>query len=870
MTTPPLPPGFVLDEPPPLEIEIKGGRRASQATPPLPEGFELETPGTPPAANNSAFARMISGESASQEGGFLRDLGMSARSVIQGAGGLLGSVGDAFNHYLVPGDQPSYREAASALADRIGLPSPQTKQERILGDIGEALTGTGLTMGVGGLLNAGRQAVSAAAPTGGQLLGDFLTAQPVLQTVSSATGAGAGSMARENGAGVGGQLAASLLGGLAPGAVTTLPAMTARGALRGGESSRKALADAISDFSVLGSTPSVGQGTGAWSRQGAESLLAAGPTSAGVIGRFADRQSEELGTGLRALADGLYRNPSAERAGRAIEQGIRGDGGFIKTSRERADQLYGLLDQQIAPDSRVGVSNVRQALADLNAEIPGAPSVSRFFQNARLQGIEGALAQDAGGIEGALSRPNVRAEADRIRQELNERAAVRRAELAQEAQMQRGDLVAEAGNRRDTLMAEAQLKRERLENAAEEMRVNLYSERQAALERNARARALNMNNFEPVLSDAEIEARIPTRASIEAQIPTREQIEAQVTPLAAIEQITPSPAAYNDPQFGQDYIEGQVRQYLESQIDDKLPYEAVQKLRTLVGNELESTSLASDIPRSKWRAVYAALSKDMEASATTPEAQKALARANAYFNARSSRIDAIDRIIDRNGGPEKIFGAVMGGTRDGGTTLRAVMQSLPEEGQKAITSAAIRRMGMANPGAQDAAGEAFSAATFLTNWNKVSPEARRAMFDRFGPGFSADLDKVAKVAERIKDSAGVLANASGSAAKGAGVGYWGSLTASLLLGRLETAAGLAAAGATANGMARAMTNPRIVKWLAKNTEVPAGAFAAQLQTLRNIGKNNNDPGVTEFANELASTAEQAKQNPEDRRRQGDQ
>lgn len=48
-------------------------------------------------------------------------------------------------------------------------------------------------------------------------------------------------------------------------------------------------------------------------------------------------------------------------------------------------------------------------------------------------------------------------------------------------------------------------------------------------------------------------------------------------------------------------------------------------------------------------------------------------------------------------------------------------------------------------GTNAAAGERFSAQTFLTNWNKISPEAQRASFDRHCPQFVKDMDKVARV-----------------------------------------------------------------------------------------------------------------------------
>ena len=65
------------------------------------------------------------------------------------------------------------------------------------------------------------------------------------------------------------------------------------------------------------------------------------------------------------------------------------------------------------------------------------------------------------------------------------------------------------------------------------------------------------------------------------------------------------------------------------------------------------------------------------------------------------------------------------GTREGATTLRAVLQSLPEDGQKQVAAAVIRRMGRANPSAQDDLGEAFSSERFLTMWNSMAPEAKR-------------------------------------------------------------------------------------------------------------------------------------------------
>lgn len=245
--------------------------------------------------------------------GLGRDLAFGARSVLQGAGSLLGSLGgDAVNGAIInpiartlgAPESRSYRDEAAALADTLGLPQAQTSGDRVLGDIGETLTGTGLTLVAGGLLGAGRAAAPTLAraapapqtiPTLGSRAAELLGAQPALQVASTIGGLAAAGAARESSSGTGAQIAAGVLGGLAPSAFTSGVPMAVRGAFRGGDGNRQALDTAIEDFAVLGTAPSVGQITGSWSKQGAESLLASGPTSAGVMARFADRQADASG-----------------------------------------------------------------------------------------------------------------------------------------------------------------------------------------------------------------------------------------------------------------------------------------------------------------------------------------------------------------------------------------------------------------------------------------------------------------------------------------------------------------------------------------------------------------------------------------------
>lgn len=660
-----------------LNIDIVGGRRESAA----PVQTTEAAPQTAPDG---------------WEYGTGRDLAFGARSVIQGAGGLLGAVGgDAFNNYVANPiarqfglqESGSYRDEAKALADRIGLPQAQTAGDRVLGDVGEALTGTGLTLGAGGGLNAlaglSQRAAqagvapalrTAAAPP--NQLAQFLSAQPGLQTASAAGGSAASSLTRENGGSEGQQVAAGLVGGLGPGLVGAGAGAATRGIVRGrsGEQMRNALAD----FEAMGATPSVGQASGNRLIQGTENLLAGGPTSAGVMNRFSERQADQIGGGLRQMADDFTPNASAERAGRAVERGVETFGRNVG-AQKRA--LYWQADRFIPEDTPVALGNTMQAVARLTTPMQGASATTGALVNPRLAALRQTLVDD----------------------------------LA-------------AGN-------------------------------------------------------------------------------------------------------------GQI------------PYAALKRIRTNIGEQISDYSLSPDTPTRELKQLYAGLSRDMEAAAQAqgPEAVRAAKRANNYTRVAADRLEQVQRVIDKNGGPEKVYAAAMSGTRDGGTTLRAVMQSLPKEGQEAVTGAVIKRMGLANPNAQDATGDAFSAATFLTNWNKVSPEAKRALFDRHGPAFSKDMDRIARVAENIKSGSQVFANPSGTANRAASMTYGAALVGSLFTGGT---APLAVGGAIANLGARAVTNPDVVKWLARGTNLPQGAIPGYLNAMAVEGQRKSDEDLVELASEL--------------------
>jgi hypothetical protein len=628
------------------------------------------TAGPQPAWMADPVVQAAEPEVAAEEPSFMNDLGRAAAmqtgALVKGAAGMVALPTDAVVRLLNAAGITDWKPAADSINEAIDsiTPEPRNATERVTNSVAQSLGGSA------GGIGLGRAAAGA--------VGKVLMTNPGMQAAGAVGGGGSSQIAAEAGAGTVGQLAAGLAGGVAGSAgVSGLAGATRRG-FRGGEAGRQRMEGNIKAFEAAGTTPSVGQATERRSMQAAESLMSRTPGSAGRMASKAEQQAGELGEGVEWQAGKLAGRTSGEQAGRAIERGVRGEGGFVEQFKAKQGDLYNELDKHVQPQTPVTIHKTVTALKDLNAPIEGAPNTSKFFQNSKMRSIEEALGKD-------------------------------------------------------------------IEQAAAE---------------------------------------------------------------------------------------------------GALPYEAIKKLRTLVGNEMADSTILSDVPRSKWKALYAALSSDLEGAArgAGPQATAAWNRANNYTRAGMRRLEQIDHVIEKNGGPEAIFSAATSGTKEGATTLRAVMQSLPKSAQKTVSATVLRRLGRATAGRQDDLGEKFSTETFLTNWNSMSPQAKAVLFDRYGEQFRQNMDQIAKVASNLREGSQVFRNPSGTAQATAQTSAAVGFVAALATGNVGTAGAIAGGVAGANLSARLMTNPRFVKWLATTTKAPAGAGPALLNQLA----NSTDADIQEF------------------------
>ncbi len=162
---------------------------------------------------------------------------LGARSTLEGVAGIVDLATSPLRAgaELLTGNRPgTMTDLAARGADKLGLPRPNSPTERVQADIGRALSGGAVTMGAGGAM--------AQLPGMAGRVGTALSAQPGLQTLSNATGAGASGLVRESGGSQGQQIAAGIAGGLAPSAALAGSQAALRGVMRGGESGRQALA----------------------------------------------------------------------------------------------------------------------------------------------------------------------------------------------------------------------------------------------------------------------------------------------------------------------------------------------------------------------------------------------------------------------------------------------------------------------------------------------------------------------------------------------------------------------------------------------------------------------------------------------------
>lgn len=289
--------------------------------------------------------------------------------------------------------------------------------------------------------------------------------------------------------------------------------------------------------------------------------------------------------------------------------------------------------------------------------------------------------------------------------------------------------------------------------------------------------------------------------------------------------------------------------------EEGLSFSALRAIRTAIGKNLkQSGPQATGAQNASMKLVYGALTDDMSAAAKAagPDAAQALSLADRYTRFQMQKTVPLLKKIVEFDADEKAFNFAMSAAKDGGSNLAKLRRNFKPEEWDTVAATVLNKIGMAKPGAQDAAGDTFSINTFLTNWSTMSQEAKAALFagSRYKdirPALDAFVRNIGalKETERLTNTSGTgrqLAYQAVLSALGGGAGLAAG-------GDIESAgAGVAGAVIAPWATAKLITNPAFTRWLANLGATNVNGMIPQLARLAAIGQA--EPAIKEEVTQL--------------------
>ena len=274
------------------------------------------------------------------------------------------------------------------------------------------------------------------------------------------------------------------------------------------------------------------------------------------------------------------------------------------------------------------------------------------------------------------------------------------------------------------------------------------------------------------------------------------------------------------------------------------------------------------------------MSDDLKAAAAAKGQTAAFNRANTFWNRGADKIDKVIRPAHGASGdkaaaaraahPDQVYNHLFSKARTSESLIRKTMRSLRPKERDLFASRVLHDLGRARPNEQNAVGDVFSVETFMTNWNRMTPAARQAIFRG---QHAKDLNKIVEAGEILKDAIRAGANPSGTTGQFfAGMSAYGA--GEILLapffgfnvgGGPGFLIGASAAGAAVQGasklsgaaIAKLLSSRRFVNWLASAvTNRDSIRIANAVQRLHAMSAKGNDAGaIREYLNKISEPVE---------------
>lgn len=281
----------------------------------------------------------------------------------------------------------------------------------------------------------------------------------------------------------------------------------------------------------------------------------------------------------------------------------------------------------------------------------------------------------------------------------------------------------------------------------------------------------------------------------------------------------------SNPKMAEIFKNSRLERYMEALGDkaDKLSWDDLKTFRSRIGEEIGEQRFSDSPTKSELRALYAALSEDMKATARNqgPEALRKFERANDLYRRGQERIDtALVAILgdDSRKAPEaaaKLLQTISKGGKGSSNIKRLadIRASMPAEEWGDVSSSLIKLMGQP----ANSEGREFSAQTFVRNFDDMSEPAKNLLFgDRGRRELRTNLEEFSGLMRRFaeRDALRNTSNTAGQVMTGAAFYSLGNLPA------------LAAQMGASYGAARLFTSPRFVKWATGYEKMIQGAAKA--------------------------------------------
>ena len=214
-------------------------------------------------------------------------------------------------------------------------------------------------------------------------------------------------------AAAGGALAGETLGPEYTGLGALSPAVGMRAAAGAKNAISAKVSPTLETFKQAGTMPSVGQVTDNAFLHGLENLAAKFPGGSGVMKNFIENQQKQMGAQART-------GVPTEAAGRAIERGISGEGGFLERTKATWKQLDDAVAAKIPKGAAFEPSNTVQALDDLTRPVQGAEQTTSALVNPKLAEMKDNLAADLKANNGQVPFEAMRALRSKVGSMLDE------------------------------------------------------------------------------------------------------------------------------------------------------------------------------------------------------------------------------------------------------------------------------------------------------------------------------------------------------------------------------------------------------------------------------------------------------------------